>query len=122
MRALLLTATFVGEIVVLAACAVAAYRWPGALVLRWSTAALAVLVMAVLWGVLAAPRAARRLTGAASLAFRVAWFGVGVLATGWVLGPAAGGVLAAACAVTALGLRLSGRSSTADQGAGGVGQ
>jgi Protein of unknown function (DUF2568) len=91
---------------VLAACAVAAYRWPDRLVLRTSLAVFALLVMGLLWGLFAAPRAPRRLTGLASVAFRVAWFGVGVLATGWVLGPVAGFLLAVVSLVDAAGLHV----------------
>lgn len=43
-------------------------------------AGAAVVVMAVLWGSFAAPHAARRLTGAAGVAFRAGWFGGGLLA------------------------------------------
>lgn len=43
-------------------------------------AVLVVVVMAVLWGVFAAPRAVRPLPGAAGVGFRVVWFGAGVLA------------------------------------------
>lgn len=47
---------------------------------RIALAVLAVTVMAVPWGVFAAPRAAHPLSGAAGVAFRVMWFGVGVVA------------------------------------------
>ena len=40
------------------------------------------------------------------MAIRVTWFGVGVLATGWVLGPVAGFILAALSFVDAAGLRV----------------
>ena len=103
---LLLIVAFVLELAVLAACAVAAYQWPDRFVHRASLAVSALLVMGLLWGLFAAPRARRRLTGMASVAFRVAWFGVGVLATGWVLGPVAGFILAAVSFVDAAGLRV----------------
>ncbi len=47
---------------------------------RIGLAVLVVAVMAVLWGVFAAPRAAHPLSGAAGVAFRVVWFGAGVAA------------------------------------------
>lgn len=111
LHALLLTVAFLLELAVLAACAVAAYRWPEGLVVQLSVAGLALAVMTLLWGLFAAPRAARRLSGTASVAFQVAWFGVGVLATGWVLGPVAGLVLAAATLADAVGLRVLERSA-----------
>ena len=106
---LLLIVAFVLELAVLAACAMAAYQWPGRVVLGASLAVCAVLVMGLLWGLFTAPRAHRRLTGMASVAFRVAWFGVGVLAAGWILGPAAGFILAAVCLVDAAGLHVCDR-------------
>lgn len=47
---------------------------------RIGLAALGVVVMAVLWGIFAAPRATHPLTGAAGVGFRVVWFGLGVAA------------------------------------------
>ena len=40
------------------------------------------------------------------MAFRVDWFGIGVLASGWVLGPVAGFILAAVSLVDAAGLHV----------------
>ena len=111
---LLLFVAFVLELAVLAACVVAAYRWPDQLLLRASLAVSALVVMALPWGLFAAPRAPRRLTGMASAAFRVAWFGVGVLATGWVLGPVAGFILAAVSLIDAAGLHIMDRGPVQD--------
>ena len=43
------------------------------------------LLMAVLWGLLAAPRASFPLHAVADVAFQIAWFGVGALAF-WAAG------------------------------------
>lgn len=43
-------------------------------------AATGVSIMAVAWGLFAAPRAPRRVRGAGRVAFEVAWFGVGAAA------------------------------------------
>jgi hypothetical protein len=111
MHVVLLLVALLLELSVLAACAVAAYRWPDGRVLATSLAVLAVLVMGLLWGRFAAPRARRPLTGMASVAFRTAWFGFGVLAIGWVLGPLAGFLLAAVCLVDAAGLHVLDREA-----------
>ena len=60
------------------------------------------LMMAVLWGPLAAPRATFPLHGAVDAGFRIAWFGVGALAF-WAAGhPVAALVLTGVLAVNAL--------------------
>jgi hypothetical protein len=60
------------------------------------------LLMALLWGVFAAPKATRPLEGMADAAFRIAWFGLGAVAL-WAAGrPVAGVALAALYAVNAL--------------------
>jgi hypothetical protein len=60
------------------------------------------LVMAVLWGVFAAPKATIPLEGVADTAFRIAWFGLGAAAF-WAAGlPIAAMALAAIYAVNAL--------------------
>ena len=69
LHALLLAIAFGLELWVLSVCAVAAYRWPDDLVLGVAAAALAPLVMGLLWGLFAAPRARRRLAGISSVAF-----------------------------------------------------
>jgi len=110
LHVLLLVVALLPELVVLTACAVAAYRWPDGLALQVSAAVVAPLLMGLLRGLYAAPRAARRLTGPASGAFRTAWSGIGVLAIAWVLGPLAGAVLGAVSLVDALGLHVLGRA------------
>jgi hypothetical protein len=63
------------------------------------------LLMAVLWGVFAAPKAIVPLRGVPDVAFRLAWFGVGAGAF-WAAGlPVAGLALAALYLVNALMLQ-----------------
>jgi len=64
-----------------------------------------VALMAVLWGVFAAPRAAVPLHGMAGAAFRVGWFGIGALAFLAAGVPVAGAALAVLYLVNALMLR-----------------
>lgn len=64
-----------------------------------------VLLMAVLWGVFAAPKATAPLHGVPDVVFRLAWFGVGAVAF-WAAGvPLAGVALAVLYLVNALMLR-----------------
>ena len=113
LRAILLALAFAFELAVLTACAVAAYGWPEPLALRLLAGVAAVGGMAVLWGLWAAPRAARPLTGPAAVLFRAAWFGVGALAAGSILGAAVGVGFAAVCLAGALGLGLLARPAPA---------
>lgn len=63
------------------------------------------VLMAVLWGVFASPRASVPLRGAADVAFRMAWFGIGALAL-WGAGlPIAALALAAVYGVNAVMLQ-----------------
>lgn len=63
------------------------------------------VLMAVLWGVFAAPKASAPLHGVADVAFRIGWFGVGAVAL-WGSGmPVAALALAALYAVNALMLQ-----------------
>ena len=63
------------------------------------------VLMAVIWAILAAPKASFPLQGAAGAAFRIAWFGVGALAF-WAGGnPLAAMALAAVYVANALMLR-----------------
>lgn len=78
-----------------------AQGWP----VRLLAAVGGVLLMAVLWGVFAAPRAFAQLPGVAGVAFRIAWFGVGALAL-WATGlPIAAMGLVVLSVVSALMLR-----------------
>jgi hypothetical protein len=88
--------TFFAELAVYAsvvACAVRISSGPGAKALA---AVGGVIVMAVAWGLFAAPKASSPLHGAERVVFEFAWFGIGVVAlyvAGWRSGAAAFAVI-----------------------------
>lgn len=73
--------------------------------LRLAAGIGAPLLMAMLWGLLAAPKASLPLRGAADATFRIVWFGVGALAFWFAGRPLAALALAAVYAANALMLR-----------------
>ena len=80
LRYLSLSIAFVLELAVLAATGDAGFTLVHPIVLRVLVGLGAPVLMAVAWGLFAAPRASMPLHGVASVAFQVAWFGVGALA------------------------------------------
>lgn len=95
-RAGLLAVRFGLELATLAALAVGGWRAGGPSAVRWALAVGAPLAAALVWGSYAAPKAPRRLRGAAHVGVEVLVFGAGVAAlalTGlpgwaWALGVA----------------------------------
>lgn len=79
MRSVNLAMAFLLELAVLVAVAHWGFTLPTGRVLRAIVTIGAPVLMAVLWGLFAAPRASIALHGAASAAFQIAWFGVGAL-------------------------------------------
>ena len=101
-RGLNLGVAFLLELAVLFAVGYSGFTQSSGPVLRVVAGLGAPLLMAVLWGVLAAPKASLPLDGVADTAFRIAWFGVGAVAF-WVAGrPIAALGLAGVYAVNAL--------------------
>ena len=93
---------FLLELAVLFAVGYWGFRLSVSLPLRLVAGLATPLLMAVLWGLLAAPKATFPLHGAADAGFRIAWFGVGALAF-WAAGrPIAALVLTGVLAVNAL--------------------
>lgn len=93
---------FLLELAVLFAVGYWGFRLSVGLPLRLVAGLGTPVLMAVLWGLLAAPKASFPLPGVAGVAFRIAWFGVGALAF-WVAGrPIAALVLAGIFAANAL--------------------
>jgi Protein of unknown function (DUF2568) len=93
---------FLLELAVLFAVGYWGFRLSVGLPLRLVAGLGTPVLMAVLWGLLAAPKASFPLHGVADVAFRIAWFGVGALAF-WVAGrPIAALVLAGVFAANAL--------------------
>ncbi|HEY7719735.1 MAG TPA: DUF2568 domain-containing protein [Pedococcus sp.] len=73
----------------------------------------AMAAMAALWGLLAAPKAPRRLAGWALAAFMTAWFGVAALALAVAFAPVTGVVFAVLVAATKGLLAVSGGNPSA---------
>jgi hypothetical protein len=93
---------FLLELAVLFAVGYWGFRLSVGLTLRLVAGLGTPVLMAVLWGLLAAPKASFPLHGVADVSFRIAWFGVGALAF-WVAGrPIAALVLAGIFAANAL--------------------
>ena len=93
---------FLLELAVLFAVGYWGFRLSVGLPLRLVAGLAPPLLMAVLWGLLAAPRASFPLHAVADVAFQIAWFGVGALAF-WAAGrPIAALVLTGVFAVNAL--------------------
>jgi len=93
---------FLLELAVLFAVGYWGFKLSAGLPLRLVAGLATPLLMAVLWGLLAAPKASFPLHGVADAAFRIAWFGVGALAF-WVAGrPIAALVLTGVFAANAL--------------------
>ena len=90
------------ELAVLFAVCSWGFSLPTGLPLRLLAGVGAPALMAVVWGVLAAPKASVPLRGAAGAAFQIAWFGIGALAF-WAVGsPVAALALGLVYAVNAL--------------------
>ncbi len=110
-RVVCLVAAFLAELANLFAVALAGFS-AGALPLRWVLGIGLPLLLAVAWGLLAAPRAALRLTGRSRAAFVSGWYACGVaalliVAPAWVAATFVIAVLAVAA-----GLRATARVST----------
>ncbi len=104
-RWLSLGVAFLLELAVLLAVGYWGFTGPGDSPVRFVAGLGGPLLMAVLWGSFASPRAPFPLSGAPDVAFRIAWFGVGVLAF-WFSGhPFAALTLAVVYAVNAVMLR-----------------
>jgi hypothetical protein len=80
LRYLSLLIAFVLEVAVLAATGYAGFTLVHPIVLRVLVGLGVPVLMAVAWGLFAAPKASLPLHGVASVTFQVAWFGVGALA------------------------------------------
>lgn len=80
LRYLNLAVAFLLELAVLLAAGYRGFTLPIAFVFRIIVGLGAPILLAVLWGLFASPRAAMPLHGAANAAFQIGWFGVGVLA------------------------------------------
>ena len=80
LRYLTLLIAFVLELAVLAATAYAGFTLVHPIGLRVLVGLGMPVLMAVAWGLFAAPKASTPLHGVASVTFQVAWFGVGALA------------------------------------------
>jgi Protein of unknown function (DUF2568). len=74
-----LTVAFLLELAVVAAVGFWGFTLSTTLLLRIVVGIGVSVLMAVLWGLFAAPRANVPLTGAAGVAFQIGWFGVGAL-------------------------------------------
>ena len=101
-----LAIAFVLELAALLAAGYAGFTLPDAVATRIVVGLGAPLLLAVLWGVFAAPRASRPLHGAANVAFQIAWFGAGVAALAITGRTAAAIALAIVYALNSLALRL----------------
>lgn len=107
LRYLNLAVAFLLELAVLLAAGYRGFTLPVPFVFRIIVGLGAPILMAVLWGLFASPRAAMPLHGAANAAFQIGWFGVGVLALA-IAGHAAPAIaLAAAYVLNATSRLLS---------------
>ena len=108
-RALLLTLAFALELAVLTASGAAAAALPVPTAGRVGAAVVAVVAMATAWGVFGSPRARVPLRAPAGWAFRISWYGVGVVAAVLGCGPRAGVLLAALVVLDHGGLSMADR-------------
>lgn len=106
LRYVSLLIAFLLELAVLLAAGYAGFTLPRTLVLRVIVGLGSPVLLAALWGLFAAPRATMPLHGAASVAFQIAWFGVGVLALAIAGRTTPAITLAAAYALNSLALGL----------------
>lgn len=104
-RTINLGVAFLLELAVLLAVGYWGFSLTHGAAVRLLTALGGPLLMAILWGVFAAPKASAPLNGVAGVAFRIMWFGVGALAFWFAGTPLAALVLAALYAANALMLR-----------------
>ena len=74
-----LTVAFLLELAVLLAVGYWGFTLSNTAALRIVVGIGAPMLMTVLWGLFAAPRASMPLSGAAGAAFQISWFGVGAL-------------------------------------------
>ncbi len=109
LRYLSLAIAFILELAVLAATGYAGFTLVHPTVLRVLVGLGAPVLMAVAWGLFAAPKASMPLHGVTGVTFQVAWFGVGALALALAGRTTPAITLAAVYLLNSAALRLLGR-------------
>jgi hypothetical protein len=106
LRAVTLTMAFLLELAVLAAVGYRGFTLPIPVALRVLAALGAPVLMAILWGLFASPRAPMPLPGAVGVTFQICWFALGALALVAAGRATLGGLLAAVYVVNSVALLL----------------